>query len=113
VHALLAAGELAASDGISCTVISMPMIRPLDVEAILNAARGGAVITVEEHMINGGLGEACAAVLLESGRAVRFKRIGIPDEYTITGSQSDIFRHYGISMEGLAGAARELLREGR
>lgn len=109
VHAVLAAGELAASDGVSCAVISMPMVRPLDVNAILSVAQCGAVITVEEHMINGGLGEACAAVLLESGKAVRFKRIGIPDEYTITGSQSDIFRHYGISMEGLAAAARELL----
>jgi transketolase len=113
VHAVLAAGELAASDGISCSVISMPMIRPLDTDAIVNAARSGAVITVEEHMINGGLGEACASVLLESGKAVRFKRVGIPDEYTVTGSQSDIFRHYGISMEGLTAAGRQLLREGR
>jgi transketolase len=67
------------------------------------------VITVEEHMIHGGLGEACAAVLLESGQCVRFRRLGIPDEYTVTGSQADIFRHYGISMEGLAAAARQLL----
>ncbi len=71
------------------------------------------MITVEEHMVNGGLGEACASVLLESGKFVRFRRSGIPDEYTVTGSQSDIFRHYGISMEGLAAAARQLLREGR
>jgi transketolase len=113
VHAVLAAGYLAASDGISCTVISMATIRPLDVDAVLNAARCGAVITVEEHMINGGLGEACASVLLESGKTVRFRRIGIPDEYTVTGSQSDIFRHYGISMEGLAAAGMQLLREGR
>jgi transketolase len=113
VHAVLAAGELAATDRIACTVISMPMIRPLDVEAIRNAARCGAVITVEEHMVNGGLGEACASVLLESGKAVRFRRVGIPDEYTVTGSQSDIFRHYGISMEGLAAAGKQLLREGR
>ena len=113
VHAALAAGQLAAFDGISCTVISMPMIRPLDVGAILGAARCGAVITVEEHMINGGLGEACASVLLESGKTVRFRRIGIPDEYTVTGSQADIFRHYGISMEGLAAAGGQLVREGR
>lgn len=112
VHAVLAAGELAARDGLSCRVISMPSIRPLDVEAVLDAGRCGAVITVEEHMIHGGLGEACAAILLESGRAVRFRRVGIPDEYTVTGSQADIFRHYGISMEGLATAARVLLHMG-
>jgi len=108
-HALLAAAELAAKDGVSCQVWSVPSIRPLDVEAIRAAATCDAVISVEEHMINGGLGEACAAVLLESGCRIRFQRAGIPDEYTVTGSQSDIFRHYGISMEGLAQQARSLL----
>ena len=39
-----------------------------------------------------------------------FKIVGIPDEYTVTGSQADIFRHYGISMEGLAETMRSLLR---
>lgn len=109
VHALLAAAELEATNGLSCTVISVPTIRPLDGEAILRAARCGVLITVEEHMVHGGLGEACAALLLEAGVAVRFRRVGIPDEYTVTGSQADIFRHYGISMEGLANTARALL----
>ena len=110
-HALLAAGELEARDRLSCRVISMPSIRPLDTQAVQDAAGCGAVITVEEHMIHGGLGEACATLLLESGHAVHFKRVGIPDEYTVTGSQADIFRHYGISMEGLAAAARAMLLE--
>ena len=109
IHALLAASELAARDGLSCTVISVPTIRPLDADAIVRAASCRALITVEEHMIHGGLGEACAAVLLEAGAHVRFKIVGIPDEDTVTGSQGDIFRHYGISMEGLAATARELL----
>ena len=108
-HALLAAAELAAADGVSCQVWSVPSIRPLDTEAIRAAAACDALITVEEHMVNGGLGEACAAILLESGCRTRFRRAGIPDEYTVTGSQSDIFRHYGITMEGLANQARALL----
>jgi transketolase len=108
-HAVLAAEELAMHDGVSCTVISIPFIRPLDTEAIIAAAGCGALITIEEHMVHGGLGEACAAVLLEAGVRVRFKRIGIPDEYTVTGSQADIFRHYGISMEGISAAVRTLL----
>jgi len=109
-HALLAAGELEMRDNLSCRVISIPSIRPLDVTSICAAAAEcGAVITVEEHMIHGGLGEACAAVVLESGLRPRFRRVGIPDEYTVTGSQADIFRHYGISMEGLAATARLLL----
>lgn len=110
VHALLAAADLEARDGISSRVISVPTVKPLDAAAVLEAAQEcSAVITVEEHMINGGLGEACASLLLEAGKVCRFKRVGIPDEYTVTGSQADIFRHYGISMEGLAATARSLL----
>jgi transketolase len=110
VHALLAAAKL-ESDSLSCRVLSLHTIKPLDIEAVLRAGREcRALVTVEEHMVNGGLGEACAAVLLEAGVALPFKRVAIPDEYTVTGSQADIFRHYGISMEGLAQTARRVLR---
>jgi transketolase len=65
---------------------------------------------VEEHSVHGGLGEAVAGVLMEAGRAVQFKAVGIPDEHTVTGSPADIFRHYGITMEGLVATAKTLLR---
>ena len=110
VHALLAAAAL-EQDGFSARVLSLHTIKPLDLEAVLCAGREcRAVVTVEEHMVHGGLGEACAAALLEARLVPRFQRVGIPDEYTVTGSQADIFRHYGISMEGLAQTARGLLR---
>jgi transketolase len=111
IHTLLAAEFLAETAGLKCRVISMPVIKPLDEGAIFDAAAEcGAIVTVEEHMVNGGLGEACAAVLAQSGLGSPFKIVGIPDEYTVTGSQADIFRHYGISMEGLAETMRALLR---
>lgn len=110
VHALLAAAELAAG-GISARVLSFHTIKPLDVAAVLAAGREcRAVVTVEEHSVHGGLGEAVAATLLEAGVRPAFKIVGIPDEDTVTGAQADIFRHYGISMEGLAETARTLLR---
>ena len=111
IHALLAAENLRAK-GLSCRVLSMHTIKPLDVEAVLSAGREcGAMITVEEHFVHGGLGEACAAVLMQAGVHVpRFRIVGIPDEYTITGSQADIFRHYGITMEGLSETAMALVR---
>jgi transketolase len=113
IHALLAAAELAATEGLSCRVLSMHTIRPIDEAAILRAAAEcGAIITVEEHMAHGGLGEACAAILMQSGSAIKFKIVAIPDEATITGSQADIFHHYGISMEGLALTAKRLLHGG-
>jgi transketolase len=109
VHALLAATQL-ESKGVSTLVIGMHTIRPLDAATVLQAAtQCQALVTVEEHMIHGGLGEACARLILEQGVDVRFRAVGIPDEYTVTGSQSDIFRHYGITMEGLAATATEVL----
>jgi transketolase len=110
IHALLAAGQLAGR-GLNCRVLSMHTIKPLDTEAILKAGREcRAIVTVEEHMVNGGLGEACASALLQGGVSKPFHIVGIPDEETVTGAQADIFRHYGISMEGLVEIALKLLR---
>jgi transketolase len=111
VHAMLAAAHL-NERGLQSRVISMHTVKPLDTDAVLRAGREcRAVITVEEHSIRGGLGEACAAVLLQAGLTPRFRIEGIPDEDTVTGSQSDIFRHYGLTMEGLAQTAIELVAE--
>jgi transketolase len=66
-------------------------------------------VTVEEHSVHGGLGEACAGLLMQSGVNVRLRIVGIPDEDTVTGAQADIFRHYGISMEGLTSIAEALV----
>lgn len=110
VHTLLAAEQL-AERGLNCRVISMHTVKPLDTEAVLKAGREcRAVITVEEHSVHGGLGEACASVLMQAGVTVPFRIAGIPDEDTVTGAQADIFRHYGVSMEGLRDAALKLLK---
>jgi transketolase len=105
----LDAAELLAAQGIDCRVLSFHTIKPLDQTAVLRAANEtGCVISVEEHSVSGGLGEACASLLLQHGRSVRFKIVGFPDEYTMTGSQVELFRHYGISGSGLAETARQL-----
>lgn len=105
------AGNLLAEEKISCGVICVHTIRPLDREAILAAARNSKVlITVEEHSVYGGLGSTCASLLLQEGMWTRFKIVGIPDEYTVTGSQEEIFAHYGITSQGLAKTAIELLQ---
>jgi transketolase len=110
VHCLLAAAHLKARHGLECRVISVHSVKPLDAECVLAAGRDcRVVVTAEEHMVHGGLGEACAATLMQAGVAVPFRIVGIPDEYTVTGAQADIFRHYGITMEGLAEAALSLL----
>ena len=106
-----AAARLLEAEGIDCRVVSMHTVKPLDRDAVLAAARDcQAIVTVEEHLVNGGLGEACAAVLMGAGKSLPFRIVGIPDEYTVTGGQQEIFKHYGISAEGLGQVAREVLR---
>jgi transketolase len=97
-------------EGIHATVVSMHTIKPLDTKLLQRlATKHKAIITVEEHSINGGLGEACASWLMQNNIRIFFKIIGLPDQYTVTGSQQEIFNHYGISENGIADVARALL----
>ena len=106
------AAELLAKEGVGCRVLSLHTIKPLDMAAVRKAAtETGGVITVEEHSVNGGLGEACAGLLLQEGIHTRFKIVGFSDEHTVTGSQEEIFRHYGIEAAALAATGRQLLKK--
>jgi len=105
-----AAAEVLARESLGCRVLSLHTLRPFDTEAVLAAARTRGIVTVEEHSTSGGLGEACAAVLAEAGLSVPFRRMGLPDEETVAGSQAEILAHYGISPQGLAAVARALLQ---
>ena len=110
--ALQAAAKLEEQHGLHATVISMHTIKPLDYDLLSQIAKNcKAIVTVEEHSIFGGLGEACASYLLQRGINKPFRIIGIPDEYTVTGSQLEIFNHYGISENGLAKTALNLLQQ--
>ena len=105
------AARMLEAEGISTGVISMHTLSPLDEEAVRSAAtRCKALITVEEHSIHGGLGEACASVLMQARIPVSFGIAGFPDETTFTGSQTEIFEHYGISGKGLYEKALALLK---
>ncbi len=123
--ALQAANKL-KEQNISAAVISMHTIKPLDTALLKTLAQKcKAIVTVEEHSVYGGLGEACASWLLQNAFRIEeskspsfggvwggaFKIIGIPDEYTVTGSQQDIFNHYGINEEGIAETVLSLLNK--
>ncbi len=96
--------------GLEVTVVSMHTIKPLDKDLLnLLATECRCMVTVEEHSVHGGLGEACASHLLQQGMRKPFKIMGIPDEYTVTGSQVDIFTHYGITAEGISNTVLSLL----
>ncbi len=110
VYPALAAARELEKEGLSGRVISMHTIKPLDADALVRAAgECRAIVTVEEHSVFGGLGEACAAVLMQADLRCRFRIVAFPDEYMVTGSQAEIFEHYGIDAQGLARTARALL----
>lgn len=107
-HAAMAIKE---NYGVNAAVVSMHTIKPLDTQLLDELIISGKpIITVEEHMVNGGLGEACASYLFQKGARNPFSIMGIPDEYTVTGSQSEIFNHYGLSEKGILSKAIELLK---
>jgi transketolase len=110
--ALDAASALKAI-GIGATVLHMPTVKPLDVEAFMtHASRIGAIVSIEEHTILGGLGGALAEIVAEAGfdPAKRFKRIGIPDVFPHGyGSQASMMAHYQITTERTMAVVQELL----
>jgi transketolase len=112
VYPALRAAKNLQEQNIYATVISMHTIKPLDTDLLNNVAKKcKAILSVEEHSVYGGLGEACASWLLQHNYHMPFKIMGIPDEYTITGSQQEIFNHYGISENGIAENALQLLQQ--
>lgn len=109
VRAALDAEAALKEVGVSARVINMHTIKPLDEEAIVNAAREtGRIITVEEHSIHGGLGAAVAEVVVQQ-HPVPVRILGIPDEPAIAGKTSEVFEHYGITADNMKRIALELL----
>lgn len=108
-EAIKAAKKL-AEQGISAEVIHMHTLKPLDVEIIKEkAANRLAVVTVEEHMVNGGLGSAVAEVLAENRINTNFKRLGVEDKYfPVVGKQEYMRQLSKISSEEIAEAIRNI-----
>jgi len=107
-RALDAAEEL-AKEGIECQVIAMPSLKPIDVDLIVEAAhQTGAIVTVEEHNIYGGLGSAVAEVLVEHA-PVPMKRVGIQDRFAESAQFFELLDKYGLSVNDIVSACRETL----
>jgi transketolase len=108
VQALVAAEHLAAK-GVDVRVIDCHTLKPLDVEAVLQAAEEtGAIVTAENNICYGGLGSAVAEVLVEN-RPVPMKRIGIQDTFAESGPYLDLLDKYGLSAPHIAAAVEEVV----
>jgi transketolase len=88
-------------------------VRPLDEAEIVAAAREtGAILTAEEHQVQGGLGGAIAEVVVEHA-PVPMRILGVPGVFAPTGSASFLLDRFGMSPQGIAASARELLARKR
>ncbi len=109
VSRALDAAALLQAEGVSARVLNMATVQPLDREAIEQAAaETGAIVTVEEHSVRGGLGGAVAEVVVAT-RPVPMRLLGVPGTFAPTGSPEFLFQHFGLTPRGIAQTALDLL----
>lgn len=111
LHRAIEAADRLAADGVRARLLSIPVVKPLDEDAVLAAAREtGRIITVEEGTVKGGLGGAVAELTADR-YPVPVRRLGVPDEFAPTGSEAWLMDHWGVSAEGVIAAARGLMAQ--
>lgn len=110
VRACLDAAETLAGQGVEARVIDMHTVDPLDRDEVLASAREtGALLTVEEHNVTGGLGSAVAEALADAGVGIPFRRHGVPDEHVVIGPPAALYSRYRLDAAGIAAVACELI----
>lgn len=110
VERALDAAELLSTLGIQSRVLNMSSVKPIDREAILDAARTTrGIVTVEEHSIHCGLGSAVAEIVAQE-HPTRMRILGIPGVFAPTGSAEFLLEHFALTAAGIADAARQLLQ---
>ncbi|HHV94478.1 MAG TPA: transketolase family protein [Firmicutes bacterium] len=106
---VLEAAARLVQDGVNPRVVSISTLKPIDKEAILAAAREtGAIVTVEEHNIVGGLGAAVSEVVADQ-HPCPVKRVGIPDTFADTGPYDELLDRFGLAVDDIVQAAKAAL----
>lgn len=109
-HRVVIAASLLEERGISARVINMACVRPIDEDAIIDAAtETGAILTCEEHTTFGGLGSAVAEVVVDKA-PVPMTRLGVPGVFAHTASANTLLDDFGMSPEAIAESAEALLK---
>ena len=110
LHECLDAAEQLSESGVAARVIDLYSVKPVDAEAILAAAREtDAILTVEDHWIEGGIGDVVAAVLAENGVSTRLERLAVT-ERPGSGPPADLLAAAGIDADHIAAAAERALQ---
>jgi transketolase len=112
VHTLLKVAELLDQESISCSVINMHTIKPLDIEAINNVLNAKTIVTVEEHTIIGGLGSAVAEYMAPLKKRPPQLILGIPDAFGKAGEYNWLLEKYGFTSNGITASIKKFLMGG-
>jgi len=109
VNEALEAAKLLSAEGIEISVINVHTIKPIDAACVTEyAQKCGNVVTVEEHSVIGGLGDAVADVLM--GKVCcKFRKIGVNDQFGQSGKAADVLREYGLTADQIAARIKEAL----
>jgi transketolase len=106
----LNAAAMLDEEGIQARVINMATVKPIDREAIVEAAvETGGIVTAEEHTIYGGFGSAVAEVVATT-HPVPMRMLGVPGVFAPTGSPAFLFEHFGLTPQGIRDAALDVVR---
>ncbi len=109
VNEALEAAKLLAAEGVEISVINVHTIKPIDAACVTEyAEKCGNVVTVEEHSVTGGLGDAVADVLMGKVNC-KFRKIGINDQFGQSGKAADVLREYGLTADQIAERIKETL----
>ncbi len=110
VYEALIAAEKLEKDGIDAMVINLHTVKPIDITTIVDAAkRTKAIVTAEEHQIQGGLGSAVAEVITEN-YPVPIKRVGILDKFGESGTPEELLKKFGCKSEDITKAVKSVLK---
>jgi len=106
----LEAADILAEEGISAEVIDVATIKPIDVDTLAaSVTKTGRLVTCEEHSVLAGMGSAVSEVVSEVC-PVLTRRVGVADVFGTSGEPAELMKHFGLTAQDIAGAARELMR---
>ncbi len=111
VHKALQVARELEKEKIGVTVLNLSTIKPLDERALLHlAASAGALVTVEEHQIAGGMGSAVAELVAAKGQPVPIEFVGVHNQFGQSGTPAELIEHYGMGVTGVRDAVRSVLQ---
>ena len=109
VEKAMLAAEILESDAINVTVVNMSTIKPFDRRIVVNCPK--PIVTVEDAMINGGLGSSVAEVIAEEGLKTKMIRLGSRDRFGQSGDPEELLSEYGLDVKTIVGAVKRVLRK--